>query len=144
MACMVAIKHEFPLFKQLVFHSYSSMSIHELSKVIAAKLQVILMLFSACLVVPISTTQCEHRFSTQNHIKRKTRNCLKTKHLDILLCISEEDPQLKILFQLCCIKIYENERHEWLAGMAIPYDQQLNHLLYFTQLLKITVLGHIL
>ena len=46
-----ACKQEFPLFKQLVFHSYSSMSIHELWKVIAAKhpecFQAILSVFSA-------------------------------------------------------------------------------------------------
>lgn len=89
-----ACKQEFPMFKQLVFHLCSSMSIHELWKVIASKhakcFQAILTLSSACLVVPVSTAQCEHGFSTQNHIKSNTWNCLKTKYLDILLLISEE------------------------------------------------------
>ena len=93
-----ACRQEFPLFKQLVFHSYSSMSISELWKVIIAKhsecFPAFITLASACFVVPVSTAQCEHGFSTQNRIKSKTRNRLKTKHLDILLRISEEGPSI--------------------------------------------------
>lgn len=93
-----ACRQEFPLFKQLVFHSYSSMSISELWKVILAKhsecFPAFITLASACFVVPVSTAQCECGFSTQNRIKSKIRNHLKTKHLDILLCISEEGPPI--------------------------------------------------
>jgi hypothetical protein len=49
---------------------------------------------SACFIVPVSTAQCERGFSTQNRIKCKTRNRLKTKHLDILVRISEEGPPI--------------------------------------------------
>lgn len=87
-----ACRQEMPLFKQLVFHSYSSMSLHELWKIMAAKhvehFPALITLAKACFIVPVSTAQCERGFSTQNRIKSKLRNRLKAKHLDILLRIS--------------------------------------------------------
>ena len=47
----------------------------------------------ACMAIPITTATCERGFSTQNRIKTKIRNCLKTKSLDILMRLSEEGPQ---------------------------------------------------
>ena len=82
----------------------------------AESFQAILTLSSACLVAPVSTAQCEHGFSTQNRIRNKTRNCLKTKHLDILLHISEEDPPIEEFGFSCAVsKFIKMKTIEFLA-----------------------------
>ncbi len=52
-------------------------------------------LAAACLVIPVSTVDCERGFSTQNRIKTKLRNRLKTNRLDQLMRIKIEGPPIR-------------------------------------------------
>ena len=49
-------------------------------------------LVSAALAIPVTNTDCERRFSTQNRIKRAHHSSLGTKRLDVLMRISIKGP----------------------------------------------------
>ena len=49
-----------------------------------------LRLTSAAMAVPMSSADCEWRFSTQNHIERNQRSSLGSSRLDVLMRISME------------------------------------------------------
>ncbi|KAH3874129.1 hypothetical protein DPMN_037370 [Dreissena polymorpha] len=50
------------------------------------------MLLKCCVVIPMTSVQCERGFSTQNRINSKSRTLLKSKALDDLMRISKDGP----------------------------------------------------
>ena len=48
-----------------------------------------------CLVLPVSTVDCERGFSTMKRIKTHLRSVMKTQTLDCLMRISIEGPELE-------------------------------------------------
>jgi len=51
-------------------------------------------LSTIAILIPISTAECEHAFSSMNCIKTELRNRLRTSTLDSLMRISIEGPPL--------------------------------------------------
>ena len=55
----------------------------------------LLVVLKCCLLVPMTSVQCERGFSTQNRIKSKFRTRLNNKSLNDLMRISEDGPHIK-------------------------------------------------
>ena len=72
-------------------------------------------LWQATLVIPCSTVSCERGFSKQNLIKEMKRNRLNIEHLDDLMRVSLNGPQID---QMQWDRVYEiwkdaKDRSEW-------------------------------
>ena len=52
-------------------------------------------LLKCCIVIPMTSVQCERGFSTQNRIKSKYRTSMKESTLVDLMRISEDGPELR-------------------------------------------------
>ena len=89
-------KEEWSSLKQLAAKNYSMLSLQKFWVLICRSHKEqyphLIKLAHACMAIPITTATCERGFSTQNRIKTKIRNRLKTKSLDILMRLSEEGP----------------------------------------------------
>ncbi|XP_052249683.1 zinc finger protein 862-like [Dreissena polymorpha] len=87
-------RSEFQTYKRLVKGSYSKMSVTQVLRILVKgnDLPNIVMLLKCCVVIPMTSVQCERGFSTQNRIKSKSRTSLKSKALDDLMRISGDGP----------------------------------------------------
>ena len=89
-------KQEWSTLKQLAARNYSMLSFQQFWVIICKnhteQYPHLIELALTCMAIPISTAKCERGFSTQNRIKTKLRNRLKTARLDILMRLSEEGP----------------------------------------------------
>ena len=78
--------------------NYSTLSIQQfwilISKHNKEQFPHLIQLAHACMAIPVTSATCERGFSTQNRIKTKHRNRMKTKRLDVLMRISEEGPPI--------------------------------------------------
>lgn len=85
---------EYQFYKRLVLGSNKEESL--LAVVIAIenkhsdKLPNLLCILKCVMVIPVTSVQCEHGFSTQNRIKNNFKTKLKNKLLDELMRISED------------------------------------------------------
>mgnify|MGYP000632748156 CR=1 FL=1 len=85
------------MYKRLVKGSYSKSSVvNVLSALMKSKdLPNMIMLLKCCVVIPMTSVQCERGFSTQNRIKSKSKTSMKCSTLDDLMPISEDGPALR-------------------------------------------------
>ena len=85
------------MYKRLVKGSYSKSSVvNVLSALMKSKdLPNMIMLLKCCVVIPMTSVQCEHGFRTQNRIKSKSKTSMKCRTLDDLMPISEDGPALR-------------------------------------------------
>lgn len=90
---------EYKLYKRLVCGSYAQSSLGVMVQTVGAKYQDtmpnLLVVLKSCLLVPMTSVQCERGFSTQNRIKSKFRTRLNNKSLNDLMRISEDGPHIK-------------------------------------------------
>ena len=112
---MQECKEEKPSFKQLVALNYSSLDVQHLWPMVSRfhkdQYLFLIKLAHACLAVPLSTA-CERRFSTQNRTKNKLRNRMQTKHLDIVMRITEEGPDVNKFDFNYAVKVWWFEKKE--------------------------------
>ena len=86
--------------KRLFVNSFSHMSMPQMTNLLSTdpSLQDMYPQFSKLAsieaLVPVSTADCEHSFSTMNQVKTKLRNRMTTSTLDSLIRISMEGPPL--------------------------------------------------
>ena len=86
--------------KRLFVNSFSYMSMPQMTNLLSTdpSLQDMYPQFSKLAsieaLVPVSTADCEHSFSTMNQVKTKLRNRMTTSTLDSLIRISMEGPPL--------------------------------------------------
>ncbi|XP_060589612.1 zinc finger protein 862-like [Ruditapes philippinarum] len=89
---------EYQQFKRLVCGSYRNMSlieiVCEMQKKYSEMIPNVLTILKCCVVLPMSSVQCERGFSTQNRIKSKLRTSIKSETLDNLMRISEDGPDI--------------------------------------------------
>ncbi|XP_053377704.1 zinc finger protein 862-like [Mercenaria mercenaria] len=89
---------EYQQYKRLVCGSYRDKTLVEIMCEMLNKysemLPNVLMILKCCVVLPMSSVQCERGFSTQNRIKSKLRTSMNNKTLDNLMRISEEGPDI--------------------------------------------------
>ena len=87
------VKAEWELLEVLLSTSYASLSHYQVMKLLVANLTLgslypnLCKLAQICLVLPVSTADCERAFSTMKRVKTPLRNRLNTKTLDALLRI---------------------------------------------------------
>ena len=95
-----AVKAEWELFKVLLSTTYASLPQYKLMRLLVANQTLgslypnLCKLAQICLILPVSTADCERAFSTMKHVKTPLRNRLNTKTLDALLRIRIEGPDM--------------------------------------------------
>ena len=84
---------EYKLYKRLVCISYAQSSLGVMVQTVGAKYQDtrlnLLVVLNCCVLVPMTSVQCERGFSTQNRIKSKFRTLLNNNSLNDLMRILE-------------------------------------------------------
>lgn len=65
------------------------------------------------LILPISSAQCEHAFSTQNRFKNAKHSCLEMETIEDLICMSSEGPPW-----MCLI-----HHMQWSCGLLVERSQ---------------------
>ena len=87
-------RSEYQTYKRLVLASYSHMNVGDILKFLLKTNDLVNMIaiLKCCVVIPVTSVQCERGFSTQNRIKTKSRTSLKSETLDDLMRISEDGP----------------------------------------------------
>ena len=94
------LKSEWELFRVLLSTTYSSWSHYQVMKLVAGNRTLrtlypnLCKLVQICLILPLSTADCERAFSTMKRVKTPLRNRLNTKTLDSLMRIRVEGPDL--------------------------------------------------
>ena len=95
-----AVKAEWELFKVLLSTTYASLPQYKVMKLLVANQTLgslypnLCKLAQICLILPVSTADCEQAFSTMKRVKTPLRNSLNTKILDALLRIPIEGPDM--------------------------------------------------
>ena len=95
-----AVKAEWELFKVLLSTTYASLPHYKVMKLLVANQTLgslypnLCKLAQICLILPVSTADCERAFSTMKRVKTPLRNRLNTKILDALLRIRIEGPDM--------------------------------------------------
>ncbi|KAH3855450.1 hypothetical protein DPMN_098017 [Dreissena polymorpha] len=106
---------EFMLYKRLVKGSYSNFSVVQVTTILmkAGDLPNMTALLKCCIVISMTSVQCERGFSTQNRIKSKYRTSMKESTLVDLMRISEDGPKLRNFdFNRALAIIMEGEESE--------------------------------
>jgi hypothetical protein len=94
------VRAEWELFQVLLSTTYASLSHYEVMKLVVGNETLRLIypnlckLAQICLILPLSTADCERAFSTMKRVKTPLRNRLNTKTLESLMRIRLEGPQL--------------------------------------------------
>ena len=90
---------EYQQYKRLVVGNFSDSSLLEEYSILQNRYNDILpnmiTLLKCCLVLPMTSVQCERGFSTQNRIKSNFRTSMNNTTLDDLMRISEDGPSIK-------------------------------------------------
>ena len=92
-----SLKDKWVAFKQLLSKNYSLQSMAAKlfqSDVVKEQYPGMLTLLAISLTLPVSKVDCKRGFSKHNLIKTRTRARLKTDHLDILMKMSLDTPEL--------------------------------------------------
>ena len=93
-----ALRAEWELFKVLLSISYASLSHYQVMKLAAGNKTLRLLypqlckLAQICLILPLSTADCERGFSVMKRVKTPLHNRLNTRTLDALMMICIEGP----------------------------------------------------
>lgn len=69
--------------------------LHVLNRKYSEEFPNVVTVIKCCLVIPVSSAQCERGFSTQNRIKTRLRTRIYNMNLVNLMRISEDSPELK-------------------------------------------------
>ena len=94
------MKAEWELFKVLLSTTYASLPQYKVLKLLVANQTLVSLypnhckLAQICLILPVSTANCERAFSTMKRVKTHLHNHLNTKTLDALLRIRIEGPDM--------------------------------------------------
>ena len=95
-----ALRVEWELFRVLLGSTYKDMSHNQVLKLVAGNATVralypnLSKLAKVCLILPVSTADCERSFSTMKRVKTDLRNRMNTSTLDALMRIRIEGPSL--------------------------------------------------
>ena len=95
-----ALRVEWEQFKVLLRSAYKGMSHNQILKLLAGNTTVqtlypnLSKLAKVCLILPVSTADCERSFSTMKRVKTELRNRMNTSTLDALMIIRIEGPPL--------------------------------------------------
>ena len=87
-------------FKRLIKNNYASKTMRHVFKLLCTNHSLrdmfpqLSKLATIGALIPVSTAECEHAFSSMNRIKTELRNRLKTSTLDCLMRVSIEGPPL--------------------------------------------------
>ncbi len=96
----LGLKSEWEMFRVLLSTTYSSWSHYQVMKMVVGNRTVrtlypnLCKLAQICLILPLSTADCERAFSTMKRVKTTLRNRLCTKTLDSLMRIRVEGPDM--------------------------------------------------
>ena len=114
--------------------NYRKLLMKEFWKVIATKHNLLFLelikLVAASLVIPVSNVDCERGFSTQNRIKNKLCNRLKTNRLNHLMRITIEGPPIDLFNFTRTFDIWKNDKRRRILSYIITRSVQFMFTLY--------------
>lgn len=111
--CSDSLKTEWPLFKFLMNNKYKNVPFKEMCRMVLTDKSVtdsypnVCLLLKVCLILPVSSADCERGFSRYNLIKTKPRNRLDPATVNTLMMLTADTPSLQNMDQVEFSKAFD-------------------------------------